>query len=336
MSHDISTATHQRDPNGMVALMEKYFEWMQIRNFSGQTIAHRRVTIGKFIGWATDRGITKPNEVTKPILERYQKFLLIYRKSNGDPLSLLGQIGRLVPLRSWFKWLARSNHIAANPASELELPRLGHRLPKHILTASEAEQVINRADVQEPLGLRDRAILETFYSTGIRRMELINLCPADVDAERGTIHVRRGKGNKDRFVPIGDRAAAWVDRYARQVRPRLLVGEVSQGRLFLTHLGKPFKTDQMSALVKKYIDAAELGKTGSCHLFRHTVATLMLENGADVRFVQAMLGHAELNTTAIYTQVSIRKLKEIHTATHPAKSTRDKADGTMPNDEDEE
>ncbi|MCE9566989.1 MAG: tyrosine-type recombinase/integrase, partial [Planctomycetes bacterium] len=267
MSHDSSTATHQPDPNGMVALMEKYFEWMAIRAFSGQTIAHRRVTIGKFIGWATDRGITRPNEVTKPILERYQKFLLVYRKSNGDPLSLLGQIGRLVPLRSWFKWLARSNHIAANPASELELPRLGHRLPKHILTASEAEQVINRADVQEPLGLRDRAILETFYSTGIRRMELINLCPADVDAERGTIQVRQGKGNKDRVVPIGDRAAAWVDRYTRQVRPRLSVGEDSQGRLFLTHLGKPFKTDQMSALVKKYIDAAELGKTGSCHLF---------------------------------------------------------------------
>src|SRR4051812_2843833 len=100
MSTDIGPAAHQPDPHGLAAMMEQYFEWMAVRNFSRQTIDHRRVTIGKFIAWATDRGITRPGEVTRAILERYQKFLLVYRKSNGDPLSVLGQQGRLVPLRS--------------------------------------------------------------------------------------------------------------------------------------------------------------------------------------------------------------------------------------------
>ncbi len=324
MSHDISPATHQPDPQGMLTLAEKFFEWMRVRNFSSRTVDNRRGMIGLFIRWAEDRGITRPGEVTKPILERYQKWLHVYRKRNGDPLSVRSHHGRVVPIRAWFKWLARNNMIASNPASELELPKMGFRLPKHVLSASEAEQIINGADTTQPLGLRDRAILEVFYSTGMRRMELINLRPEDVDGERGTVMIRHGKGDKDRMIPIGDRASAWVGRYFREVRPRLLVADMADGRLFLTHRGLPFKPDEMTDLVAKYVNAADVGKKGSCHLFRHCCATLMLEGGADVRYIQAMLGHARLDTTAIYTQVSIRMLKQIHTATHPARLTRAK------------
>ena len=116
-------------------------------------------------------------------------------------------------------------------------------------------------------------------------------------------------------------AAAWVEKYLSDVRPELVV-EPDDGTLFLTASGEPFSGNRMTQMVKECIDKAGIGKTGSCHLFRHTMATLMLENGADIRFIQAMLGHAELTTTQIYTQVSIRKLKEIHTATHPARMTR--------------
>lgn len=243
-----------------------------------------------------------------------------YRKRNGDPLSFRSQHARLVPLRAWFKWLARNNHILYNPAADIELPKLEHRLPKHVLTASEAEQVINQTNVANPLGIRDRAILETFYSTGIRRMEMIALKLYDLDVERGTLIVRQGKGKKDRVIPIGDRAIAWIDRYLIEVRPSLIVGEPTD-ILFLNQ-GKSFSPHQMSELVGQYVDNAEIGKHGSCHLFRHTMATLMLENGADIRYIQAMLEHVKLETTQIYTQVSIRKLKEIHTATHPAKLNR--------------
>jgi integrase/recombinase XerD len=196
------------------------------------------------------------------------------------------------------------------------MPRLEKRLPRAILTAREAEQVINVPDVKEPLGLRDRAILETLYSTGIRRMEVCHLKVADVDVERGTLMVRQGKGKKDRMIPIGERALQWIDKYVADIRPQYALAP-DEGFLFLTTEGESFTPNRLTQLVRNHVEASGVAKRGSCHLFRHTMATLMLEGGADIRFIQAMLGHAELSTTEIYTQVSIRKLKEIHTATHP-------------------
>lgn len=307
------------DPQGMTALATSYLEWGRVHNYSAATTDHHRRYLNAFLTWAADRGVARPGDVTKPILERYQRWLFQYRKANGDPLSFSTQKCYLVTLRSWFKWLARQSHVLYNPASELELPKQSHTLPKHILTEGEAELVLGQPDTGDPLGLRDRAILETFYSTGMRRKELVGLRPHDLDRERGTVMVRRGKGNKDRVVPIGERALAWVGRYERDARPRLLVSGKPTDVLFLTHFGEPFTLDRLSQLVKGYIARAETGKTGSCHTWRHTMATLMLENGCDIRFIQVMLGHANLKTTEVYTQVSIRKLVEAHRATHPAK-----------------
>ena len=250
-------------------------------------------------------------------------------KRDGNPLSFRSQSSRLVPIRAWFKWLTKNNHILYNPASELELPRLERRLPKHVLTIRESETVLAVPNISDPLGLRDRAILETLYSTGIRRMEVVNLKLYDMDVDRGTLMVRQGKGKKDRMVPIGQRAISWIEKYITEVRPRLII-DPNDVTLFLTHLGEGFTTNRLTQMVRQYIDAADIGKRGSCHLFRHTMATLMLENGADVRFIQAMLGHAKLETTQIYTQVSIRKLKEIHEATHPAKMMRTEIDELPP------
>ena len=195
-----------------------------------------------------------------------------------------------MPLRAWFKWLARNNHILYNPASDMELPKLGHRLPKHVLTVSEAEQIIALADVTTNGGLRDRAILETLYSTGIRRMEVCNLRLYDVDYDRGTIMVRQGKGQKDRMVPIGERALAWIERYVAEVRPLLEAGDTEGNTLFLTDLGQPFTPDQMTAQVRHYVQASNVGKPGACHLWRHTAATLLHDAGADIRFIQVVPG----------------------------------------------
>ena len=157
-------------------------------------------------------------------------------------------------------------------------------------------------------------------------MEMISLRPYDLDVERGTLMVRQGKGKKDRMIPIGDRALAWIERYLVEVRPGLLVGDKSGDTLFLNNLGEPFSPEPHDATgAANTCNAADIGKRGSCHLFRHTMATLMLENGADIRYIQAMLGHVKLETTQIYTQVTIRKLKEIHTATHPARKDRQDA-----------
>jgi integrase/recombinase XerD len=318
------------DPEGLAAYVLRYLEWLQVHNYAAPTVQNRQSYLGVFVAWCAERGLATPREITKPILERYQRSLYTHRKTNGEPLTFRAQHARLIPVRALFKWLARQNYLLYNPASEIELPRLEHRLPKHVLTKSEVEQVLAQPDTSEPMGLRDRAILETFYSTGMRRSELMGLGLFDLDRERGTVMIRQGKGKKDRMIPIGERALRWIDRYQTQVRLELVI-ERGNATLFLTQAGESFTPDRLTQLVRGYVEAADTGKSGSCHLLRHTMATLMLENGADIRYIQAMLGHAELSTTQIYTQVSIRKLKEIHSATHPAKvrSARVQADRTV-------
>jgi integrase/recombinase XerD len=305
------------DPQGFAALSEQYFTWMEVTNYSEATIRNRYVYLRYFTAWCDERDITRPSEVTRAVLERYQRYLYHYRKQNGDPLSFRSQGLRLSSLKAFFSYLAKRHMILYNPSSEIELPKQEKRLPRNVMTRQEAEKVLNVADTGEPLGIRDRAMLEVVYCTGMRRMELSGLKLYDIDAERGTIMIRRGKGRKDRMVPLSERALAWIEKYVAQVRPELVI-DPDDGTLFLTSIGQGFGLTRITQLVRNYVAAARIGKTGSCHMFRHTIATLMLENGADVRVIQQLLGHAKLETTQIYTQVSIRMLKRVHDQTHPA------------------
>ena len=214
-------------------------------------------------------------------------------------------------------WLAQENYILSNPASEIELPRVHRKLPKHVLTAEEVERIVAQTGLRADLGVRDRAIIETLYSTGLRRCEIVQLKIYDVDVLNGTLMVREGKGRKDRIVPLGERAGSWINKYLEAVRPSLVI-EPDEGWLFLHEYGEAFKKNRLSDLVRKYIDQSGVAKSGACHIFRHTMATLMLDNGADIRHIQAILGHSQLSTTEIYTHVSIQKLKAVHALTHPA------------------
>ena len=315
-------------------LANAYIEHLRVTHYTEQTVDNQVHHLSMFIRWCEERSLYKANEITRPILERYRRYLFYYRRENGKPLSVWSQHNRLSVIRSYFKWLTIQNYLLSNPASELPLPRTGRSLPKSVLNAKEAEQVLMQADITTPLGLRDRAILEVFYSTGLRRMECANLELFDVDRVRGTIFIRQGKGKKDRFIPIGERALKWLDKYLDEARQELVV-EPDPLHVFLSDQGTPMCLDQLTNRVKRYVDEANIGKTGACHLFRHSMATLMLENGADIRYIQQMLGHADLKTTSIYTHISIIKLKEIHTATHPARlekqpSANHDSDGAMP------
>jgi integrase/recombinase XerD len=305
------------DGSGMAPYLARFLEAQAAKGLAPRTVEIRDLMLHRFIHWCSERSLDRPQDVTRPILERYRRHLFHHRKANGDALSFATQQQRLLPIKAFFKWLARENLVLSNPASEMELPRVHRRLPKHILTAEEVERILAQTGLHGEIGIRDRAILETLYSTGIRRSELIHLRLYDVDTRNGTLMVRQGKGQKDRMVPLGARAGRWIDRYTEEVRPTLVV-EPDLGWLFVHEYGEPFHKNRLTDLVKKYIEKAGIGKPGACHLFRHTMATLMLDAGADIRHIQAILGHSQLSTTEIYTQVSIQKLKAVQALTHPA------------------
>lgn len=298
-------------------LAEAYLEWMAVTNHSPKTIQNRRAYLDYFFGWCAERGIDDPQQVTPQVLEHYQRHLFRHKKNSGKPLSVREQHARLTAVRGYFKHLTRKHLILYNPAAEIDMPKLPRSLPQVVLSAEEAERVLAAPDIDMPLGLRDRAILEVLYSTGIRRSELLALKIYNVDVERGTLFVHQGKGRKDRLVPIGPRAVQWVEKYLAEVRP-LFEMQPDEHYLFVTEHGEAISEGHMTLVVRSYIEAAGVGKPGACHLFRHTMATLMVENGADLRSVQMILGHASLESTQVYTQLSMRHLKNVHALSHPA------------------
>jgi integrase/recombinase XerD len=314
------------DPQSFAVLIAEYFEWMRVHQYSEDTIRTARHSLKLFTTWAAERGLSRPVECTTMILERYQRYLYHYRTAQDRPLGIHTQCQHLTALRALFKYLARQHVVLYNAAAALELPRREKRLPRQLLSAAEVEHVLNSIDLADPLGLRDRAMLETLYSTGMRRLELSHLQLNDLDRERGLVTIRCGKGKKDRVIPIGERALAWIEKYLDVLRPDLLVPP-DLGWLFLGTRGERLSAKRLSQLAHDHIARANLGKGGSCHVFRHSMATLMLEHGADVRYIQQMLGHAHLTSTQLYTQVSIRALKAVHEATHPGARLRRQCSG---------
>ena len=290
--------------------------WLEAKGFAEFTRLIRRAELISFCRWCEERGVTRPSELTRQVLDLYQKRIAQARRKDGAPLSAHTQRQKLSAIAGFCRWLARERLLLYNPASEMELPRRGLRLPRTVLTVEEVEKVLAVPDTSTPLGLRDRAILETFYCTGIRRSELVNLTVHDLDLGRGILAVRHGKGDRDRFVPLGERALAWLKRYLEDVRPLLLTVH-DPGALFLSSDGTGISPNSLGGMVAAAVTRADVGKSGACHLFRHTMATLMLKGGADIRFIQEMLGHAKLDTTKIYTRVSLHQLKAVHQATHP-------------------
>ena len=305
------------DPYGFVVMVSEFETWMGVHGYSPATISNRRRMLGFFIVWLDERGVGRPADVTRPMVERYQRHLFHYRKVDGDPLTFRSQAQRLLAVRAFYKWAAKQRRVLYNPAAELELPKVEKRLPRPALTVTEAELVMAVPNTTTTIGLRDRAMLEVLYSTGIRRAELAGLHLFDLDADRKTLLIRQGKGRKDRLIPIGVRALQWCDRYLHDSRP-MLAAEPDDGVLFLTVDGTAFSPDRLTQLARDHVETSGIAKQGACHLFRHTMATLMLEGGADIRYVQQMLGHADISTTQIYTQVNIHQLAAIHAATHPA------------------
>lgn len=306
--------------NQIELAVNDYLEWLRAHGYAELTVRARRYYLAGLVEFLTHREVTDLGQVTPKLLDAYQHQLFSHRKANGSPLSFCTQAQRLVPVKGLFDWLSRTDAVISNPATSLTLPKTEDRIPAAVLSVDEVEAVLAQPDTSTALGLRDRAILEVFYSTAIRRSELIRLFVADVDHARASLFIRQGKGGRDRFVPIGERAQFWVRRYLDEVRPNLDI-RTSQNALFLSVFGRSIAPDVLSRTVTMYVHAGAPAKAGSCHLFRHTAATLMLDAGADIRHIAELLGHRRLETTMAYTRVSMSKLHEVHAKYHPAEQS---------------
>ncbi len=289
-------------------LIDAYLNHLRVeRRVAEHTLtsyAHDLVLLDRF---AVERG----RDVTS--LERRDLEELVRRlmASGRSPRS----VARVVAcVRGFYRFLVLDRRVEGNPAEDLRAPRSWPALPK-FLTLDEVDRLIGQADVTTPLGLRDRALIELLYATGLRVSELVGLRAADVNLKAGYL-VCSGKGRKQRLVPIGDEAAAWVRRYQEEARPQL-VKKASAPRLFVNARGGPLSRVGFWKKLKHYGRQAGLRADLSPHVLRHSFATHLLDRGADLRAIQMMLGHSDLSTTQIYTHVLEARLRSVYERFHP-------------------
>lgn len=301
--------------NDLSTPRDGYLQWLEGRKLADQTIEHRRADLNQFFIWADNRSLENSRDVTLAILESFQRWLGSYRKKDGKPLSSRTVRSRLSTIQDYFRWLVRHGLLGANPASELILPRKEARLPEQALSINQIDVLMSVPNLTDLLGVRDRAMLEVLYGTAMRLGELGKLEVGDIQHSKKTLHIRQAKGKKDRIVPVGERAMHWLTRYLDEVRPKLeLVSSVQT--VFLTGYGDGFHPNALSYLIRKHFRSADIAK-GGAHLLRHSCATHMLEGGADIRYIQKLLGHASLETTAIYTEMNVESLRQVFAASHP-------------------
>ena len=291
-----------------------YLSWLKTHHYSSRTIESERTLLAKFTRWSKQRGITLFLEVTLKHLQVYQRWMG-WQEGNKEQIwsigyqqQLMGSVCRL------FNWAKKEGFLLVNPSEGIEPIRSPHLLPLHVLSIEEIEQILQKANLNKPDGLRDRAMMEVLYACALRRQELLNLKKGDLDNERRLLWVRQGKGRKDRMVPISRRALYWVSRYEKKARPFFLRQEEKSEFLFLNPNGKPLK-GQLK--IPQYIAKTLPQRKGSCHLFRHSVATILLEKGCDIRLLQEYLGHSRLDTTQRYIHVRPQDLKKIIQTYHP-------------------
>ena len=271
--------------------------------------------VRRLLSWLEQRGVALV-DVRTPDLAAYQANLLAVRRKDGRPLSAGHQTNVVKAVKAFFGFLYRRGYSLHDPAARLEYPRGERRLPRIILTPEEARKMLEAPYTRTLLGVRDRAILETFYATGIRVGELVRLQPHDVDTQERLLRVVMGKGRRDRNLPLTRAAAAAIDSYNVKARPAL----AAPGRspvLFLSARGGPLNRWLVNLAVHRAAKKAGIKKPATCHTFRHSMATHLLRGRADIRHIQALLGHASLATTERYTRVEVRDLRQVLARAHP-------------------
>jgi integrase/recombinase XerD len=308
--------------NNLTPMAAEYLQALQVRNFAAGTVLGSRLKLEKFFIFLASRGVTHTDGITKEVIADYQTELYHAVNLQGRPNGVSHQNNRLAAVKGFTRFLKERGYIVADPGRDIPYAKPPKQLPRGILTASEARKIINAPDTQSAIGYRDRTIMEVLYTTGIRREELNKLTLADVDYHDGFLRINAGKGNKDRVVPLGRIACRYLENYIKSVRPEFIKDPYNH-HLFLSTRGNRLSKNVVWELVKKYARKAKLKKTVSPHTFRHSCATSMLRNKADIRAVQELLGHESLESTQIYTHISINDLKETHKRCHPREKDKE-------------
>ena len=300
-------------------LVARFIEQLRVHGFSPRTADSYRSHLSFFLAWLDrETDVEEVLGVSPEILHGWQTWLYGFTDDAGRGLAIATQAARLSVVRAFFRWLVKTDVLLYDPAAGLVLPKRKGILPRSVLTKKEIERLLAAPDTTMPIGLRDRAMLEVLYSTGIRNAELRALQLYDLELDRGLVRINEGKNAKDRVVPLGEVACRWLREYLDEARPKLLARNgAAEQTVFLSKNGRPLLPLGVIDRVHRLAKEAGIERPVTPHGLRHAFATHMLAGRADIRHIQAMLGHASVATTQIYTRVEITDLKAVHRRCHP-------------------
>lgn len=293
----------------MKELIDTFLNYLSVeRGLSNNTILAYRKDLSSYLDFIEGRHIDALSKIEKNDITNF----MLREKDKGICANSISR--HLAAIRMFHRFLAREKILKNDPSNLIDSPKLWKKIPD-TLSLNEVNTLISQPDIRKKQGIRDRAILETLYATGMRVSEAVNLKTDNVNLDIGFLRCI-GKGNKERVIPIGKKAIISIKRYLENSRPDLLKKKESEF-LFLNRFGKKISRQSLWKIIKRYAKSARIKKPMKPHILRHSFATHLLERGADLRSVQEMLGHANISTTQIYTHINKDRLKSIHKMFHP-------------------
>ena len=308
MTHDPVKPQPDPSANSAEAVVERFLDaiWME-RGLSKNTLAAYRANLMALARWLAQQTVSLVDASRSHLLD----FIAWRVESGARPRSTARQLSSF---RRFFRYLVREGKRSDDPTAKIQMPKIGRTLPKS-LSEEEVESLLHAPATDDPLGFRDRTMLEVLYATGLRVTELINLRYPQVNLNQGVVRIK-GKGNRERLIPLGEQSIDWLKRFTEGPRGEILL-ERQTDYLFPTRRGERMTRQAFWHIIKRYARAAGVEKDLSPHTLRHAFATHLLNHGADLRVVQMLLGHSDLSTTQIYTHVARERLKELHSEHHP-------------------
>jgi integrase/recombinase XerD len=293
-----------------------YLKELALLNRSPGTIGTVKNDLAALARFLEEEKIHKVEDLTADVLADYQQELAFRLTAKGAPLTIGSQLRLLCAVRGFTRFLKNKDYLVHDPGQKIRLPKTVKRLPKVILSPAQIKALLAAQDMRTAAGFRRRLIVEILYDTGIRRSELAGLRVADIDLAAGYLYVRNGKGGKDRVAPASGRLCNLIRDYLLFIRPMLIKDKDPSG-LIVTRWGQNMAPHGIYWEVRQAVAAAGIKANITTHSLRHSCATHMLKNGAPVRHIQEILGHESLESTQIYTRVTINDLKQVHAAHHP-------------------